>query len=348
MLRRCFFLLSGEHLELPQAELQAILESELVPLNQTIGLTQVSLVDTTLDGLWHVAKRAAMVHSGGIHLLTARIDRSDWKKHLKLLLDNCDIPLQEGSSFAVRARRIQRSCPFIEIPDLERLIGACLLQKRDLRLHVDLEDPYHTFYAIVTDGYLVLGLRLFSIQRSTFDARRAQFRRFVHPSAINPRFARMMVNLARVSSQKTFLDPFTGSGGMLLEAGLIGCPSFGIDLDPTMIHGAQANLNHFKIPNCELIVGDARSPPFKVIDAIATDPPYGASSSTKGETVSDLVSDALMAASDILAPGGYICIATPHTISLDQLGINVGLQLTSLFRQFVHRSLTRLIGVFKR
>jgi tRNA (guanine10-N2)-dimethyltransferase len=158
----------------------------------------------------------------------------------------------------------------------------------------------------------------------------------------------MMVNLARVSPQKTFLDPFTGSGGMLLEAGLMGCPSFGVDLDPIMIHGAQANLCHFKIPNYELIVGDARSPPLKIVDAIATDPPYGASSSTKGETVSDLVSDALMAAWDILAPGGYICIATPHTIALDQLGINTGLQLTSLFHQFVHRSLTRIIGVFKR
>jgi len=340
--------MSGEHLELPQAELQAILESEQVTTGQTIGFNQVILVDTTLDGLWHVAKRAAMVHSGGIHFLTTRIDQSDWKNQLKSFLDSFDIPLPEGSSFAVRARRIQRSCPCREIPDLERLIGACLLQKRDLRLHVDLKAPDHTVYGIITGGYLILGLRLFTIKRSIFDTRRAQFRRFVHPSAINPRFARMMVNLARVSPQKTFLDPFTGSGGMLLEAGLIGCHSFGIDLDSSMIHGAQANLHHFKIPNCELIVGDARSPPIKTVDSIATDPPYGASSSTKGETVSDLVSDALIAASDILVPGGYICIATPHTIVLNQLGINAGLQLTSLFRQYVHRSLTRLIGVFKQ
>ena len=78
------------------------------------------------------------------------------------------------------------------------------LQKRNPKLHVNLKSPDHIFYGILTDGYLILGLKLFSIKRSTFDMRRAHFRRFIHPSAINPRFARMMVNLARVSPQKTF------------------------------------------------------------------------------------------------------------------------------------------------
>lgn len=348
MLNHYFFFLSGEHSKLPTAEIEAILESEQIDTGKKTSLDQVFLIETTSEGLSRIADRAAMVHGGGLHLLTLRIDQPDWKIQLKTALTNINIPLPPGNSFAVRIRRITRSCPHIKTPDLEQLIGAYLLEQSSLSLHVDLERPNYTVYGLLTGAYLVLGLKLFSIKRSSFDSRRAHFRQFVHPSAINPRFARMMVNLSRASPQKQFLDPFTGSGGMLIEAGLIGCHPLGIEIDTVMIQGAQSNLQFFQIINYALIVGDARFPPVQPVDAIATDPPYGTSSSTKGLNVSELVSDTLLAAREILVPGGYICIATPRTIPLEHLGKHAGLQLHSIFLQFVHRSLTRKIGVFTR
>ena len=120
MLNHYFFLLSGEHLELPNAEIEAILESEQITTGQKAALDQVFLIETTPDGLRLIADRAAMVHGGGLHLITTRINQSDWKTQLKAGLSEIEIPLQAGSSFAVRARRIKRSCPHIKIPDLER------------------------------------------------------------------------------------------------------------------------------------------------------------------------------------------------------------------------------------
>lgn len=347
MLNSYFFFLSGEHLELPKAEVEAILESEQIATGRQVSLDQVFLIETTREGLQLIADRAAMVHGGGLHLITARIDQSNYKMHLKTILNEIEIPLKVGSSFAVRGKRIKRSCPHIKIPDMEQWIGA-YFKKRCPSIRVDLERPDYVVYGLLTGKYLVLGLKLFSIKRSVFDARRAHFRQFVHPSAINPRFARMMVNLSRVSSYKRFLDPFTGSGGLLLEAGMIGCKLLGFEIDPKMIEGAEANLRYFGIADYELIVGDARSPPVTMVDAIATDPPYGASSSTKGIAASELIQDAMLAAREILVPRGYICIATPSTINLEQNGKNANLELISVFLQFVHRSLTRKIGVFKR
>ncbi len=348
MLNHYYFFLSGEHSKLPIAEIEAILESEQIPTGQMKSYDQVLLIDTTFEGMSRIAARAAMVHNGGLHLLSIRIDQSDWITPLKTALSNIEIPLRSGSSFVVRVRRVKHNSSHIETPDLERFIGACFLKQHDLSLHVNLKSPNYTVYGILTDEFLVLGLKLFSIKRSSFDTRRAHFRHFVHPSAINPRFARMMVNLSRASPKNHFLDPFTGSGGLLIEAGMIGCYSTGIEIDPIMIHGAQSNLQTFKIDNYALIVGDARSPPIQSVSAIATDPPYGTSSSTKGITVSELVTDALMAAKDVLIPGGYICIATPNLIPLESLGKHAGLQHHSSYLQFVHRSLTRIIGVFSR
>ncbi|MFQ5818494.1 MAG: RsmD family RNA methyltransferase [Candidatus Heimdallarchaeota archaeon] len=347
LLNRYFFLLSGEHSELPKAEIEAILESEKITTGKKEYLDQVLLIETTSEGLKHIAGRAAMVHGGGLHLLTIRLDRHDWKDKLKTAINAINLPLRVGSSFAVRCRRIKLSCSHIKIPTLEMMIGKYLKQQ-DIAICVDLERPDQIVYGILTELSLVLGLKLFSIKRGAFDTRRAHFRKFVHPSAINPRLARTMVNLSRASPQKRFLDPFTGSGGMLIEAGMIGCKPLGIEIDPKMIRGAQTNLHYFRITDYELIVGDARTPPVIEVDAIATDPPYGASSSTKGVAVSELIQDVLLATREILTPGGFICIATPNTINLEQQGKNANLQLFSMFLQFVHRSLTRKIGVFKR
>ncbi|MFQ6124162.1 MAG: RsmD family RNA methyltransferase [Candidatus Heimdallarchaeota archaeon] len=332
---------------MPKAEIEAILESEKIITGKKEYLDQVLLIETTSEGLKYIADRAAMVHGGGLHLLTIRLDHHDWKHKLKTAIKAINLPLRAGNSFAVRGRRIKLSCSNITIPTLEMMIGKCLKQQ-NLAIYVDLEHPDHIIFGILTEQSLVLGLNLFSINRGAFDTRRAHFRKFVHPSAINPRLARTMVNLSRASPQKKFLDPFTGSGGMLIEAGMIGCKPLGIEIDLKMIRGAQKNLHYFGINDYMLIVGDARTPPVKAVEAIATDPPYGTSSSTKGLTVSELIQDTLLASREILTPGGFICIAAPNTINLEQLGENANLQLFSMFLQFVHRSLTRKIGVFKR
>lgn len=83
-----------------------------------------------------------------------------------------------------------------------------------------------------------------------------------------PKLARIMVNLALEGTQKnllseqTLLDPFCGSGTVLMEAALRGVQVIGSDLDRTAITGSNANLrwlreNYSVNVSSEIVYSDA-------------------------------------------------------------------------------------------
>lgn len=81
--------------------------------------------------------------------------------------------------------------------------------------------------------------------------------------------ARLLVNLVFHPAKGTFLDPFAGIGGLVVEAIDSGWRVLSVDVDPALRHGlARLSTAH--------LVGDARALPFPSgsIDAIATEPPY--------------------------------------------------------------------------
>ena len=164
---------------------------------------------------------------------------------------------------------------------------------------------------------------------------------------MHPRLARAMVNLSRAKPGSRFLDPFCGSGGILLEAGMIGCELVGADIDPVMSHGSKENLRALGVHSANICVGDARKIPFREIDSIATDPPYGRSSSTKGNEVSVLVEASLKQMASILKPQSRICISLPSNMSVKKLEIR-HLKIDEIHSFRVHRSLTRNIVTFVR
>ncbi len=159
-----------------------------------------------------------------------------------------------------------------------------------------------------------------------------------------------MFNLARGRRDHTFLDPFCGVGGVLIEAGLMGCHVIGIDVKEGMIRNCKKNLRHFQLEG-DLIISDAEKLPFKstrAIDCIATDPPYGTSASTLKRETARMVSSFLSESLDILKRKSYICIAAPMRIQVSSLGENAGYKIIEKHRLYVHRSLTREIVVFQK
>lgn len=56
-----------------------------------------------------------------------------------------------------------------------------------------------------------------------------------------PKLARMMLNLARTQETKSVIDPFCGSGGVLMEAALMGLTAVGIDRSDKAVNDAVAN-----------------------------------------------------------------------------------------------------------
>ncbi|RJP18404.1 MAG: hypothetical protein C4527_29160 [Candidatus Omnitrophota bacterium] len=56
-----------------------------------------------------------------------------------------------------------------------------------------------------------------------------------------PKLARMMINLARTDETKTILDPFCGSGGILMEASLAGLGATGFDNSEKAVNDSLEN-----------------------------------------------------------------------------------------------------------
>ena len=84
------------------------------------------------------------------------------------------------------------------------------------------------------------------------------------------------------------------------------------------------------------------------VDAVVTDPPYGRSASTLKSTTKQLVQEVLAASYALLGVGQRICIASPKTLNIRSLGIELGYRHVESHFAYIHRSLTREICVFEK
>jgi len=112
-----------------------------------------------------------------------------------------------------------------------------------------------------------------------FSERRAHLRPRNHPTSLAPKLARAMINLAGPKAEtESILDPFCGSGGLLLEGALAGRAMTGVDIDAEQVRRAEENLAAAGV-GAILAVGDARKCDLLgAYDAIVTDAPYGRNS----------------------------------------------------------------------
>ncbi|MBI5023167.1 MAG: methyltransferase domain-containing protein [Candidatus Magasanikbacteria bacterium] len=95
-----------------------------------------------------------------------------------------------------------------------------------------------------------------------------------------PKLAKIMINLAEISTDAVILDPFCGSGTILTEAMLMGYTNvLGSDNSDKAIADAQKNIDWLKLKNCKLTKCNAilLSKCFLAnsIDAIITEPFLG-------------------------------------------------------------------------
>ena len=157
-----------------------------------------------------------------------------------------------------------------------------------------------------------------------------------------------MVNLSRAHPGKPFADPFCGVGGIIIEAALVGCDVLAIDASQRMLRGVRRNVKHFGLASMGMLIGDARMMPLRGLDAVATDPPYGRDSSTRGLKVNDLIRDFLVGSKDSLNRGAHICISAPSEVDLENYALDAGLELKERHTARIHRSLTRQFVVARK
>jgi tRNA (guanine10-N2)-dimethyltransferase len=255
--------------------------------------------------------------------------------------------LGEKESFAVRVKRVKNYAPKIDVMTLEKKLGKLVMNK-ETKAKVNLKNPDKTFIGVLTDAKFLFGMKLAEIMPKQFVERRPKKKPFFHPSAMLPKLARCMVNLAKPKTQELVLDPFCGTGSMLIEAALIGCRVLGLDIQRRMVRGSLKNLAHFNVKPEGIIVADARDPPVTRIDCIVTDPPYGRSATTLKRTTEQIVKEVLIAAHDMLNKGRRVCMAAPKTLNVGHMGSALGYRHVDSHFVYVHRSLTREIAIFEK
>jgi tRNA (guanine10-N2)-dimethyltransferase len=340
-----FFLLSGEHETLPASEVQAILEAEGYSYRILEKLTQVLRLEADTNCVKAIKFRSALTRICCREIFNCDAQLSE------ILANTQSAPLEDfiggGESFVVRVKRVKSTAPQLSRVELERKIGEQILEKAT-KSHVNLTNPQKTFFGVLTGNRFVFGLKIAEISTKPFSERSPQKRPVFHPTAMHAKLARTMVNLAQPKTGDLILDPFCGTAGILVEAGLIRGRVVGFDAKPHMLSGGLKNLLHFGIEPEGVVVADARHPPIFKVDCIVTDPPYGRSASTLGMSTRRIVEDFFSAVVDVVPRGNRICMASPKPIKLDEVGEEAGFRHVESHFAYVHGSLTREIAVFKR
>ncbi|OYT37875.1 MAG: hypothetical protein B6U89_06635 [Desulfurococcales archaeon ex4484_58] len=168
--------------------------------------------------------------------------------------------------------------------------------------------------------------------------------------ALTPDISRYLINLARVREGEILLDPFVGTGSILLEAGLMGIRGVGVDIDKELVEGSKKNLESYNLRNQLLIIGDSTSLTYHRVDGIATDPPYGRGASTHGLDLKRIYDLFIGNASESVKDRGYIIFMSPLHMEeyVKKIICEYGLIIRGIHYMYVHGGLTRVIyEVFK-
>jgi len=341
------FLLSGEHETLPFGELKALFEifninSENLKLIKNYAIFESEL---NVEAIQNIVKRGGYVNEGHLILFECPFDENNLESSLKTLYALSELsnyPLKETESFAVRVHKLDRE-KVAKSMEIEKKLGSIIKAKTCAA--VNLKNPEKTVKIVISDNTAHVSVVIEKRDVEYFQNNRPHLRAYFHPGCIMPKLARCMVNLSRVTEEGIVLDPFCGTGGFLIEAGLIGCKLIGSDIDEQMVNGAILNLKTYdldknvisiKRENAKHVSDYLSELKIEKIDAIITDPPYGISTSKKGDMI-EIFEEIVK----VLKDGDYLVFAAPNKMELD-------LELTEFYEMRVHKSLTRYIHVYKK
>ena len=217
---------------------------------------------------------------------------------------------------------------------------AKIIWKSLKKPNVDLENPGSRFEFFFVDKKIICGLFLAETDKSYLE-RKAHLRPALHPTSLHPRLARACINLSGVE-QGTLLDPFCGSGGILIEAGFMGYEINGYDIDDEMLERCLVNLDYYGL-KANLKKKDATKNIEKV-DVIVTDLPYGKNSKVSQANLMKLYLEFLKSA-------GKICrnmvVIFPSSTPYGKIIEKTRWEKQKEFSIYIHKNLKKKITLLK-
>jgi tRNA (guanine10-N2)-dimethyltransferase len=246
------FHLSGEHESLPLTEIESLFSAFNIPLKIISFLPPLLIVESNFfEGL----RRLAFTH---------RIVEIPRNGDFRTILD-------EKKSFRTRCLAFTHGK---EKVNLEKHFADEIQGQFGGRLKASMGTPQQEVFVFLTQEGTVAGRTVIDFTKAFF--RRTPTRRpFFHPSTMHPKLARCLVNLSE--AREEILDPFCGSGAMLIEAGLMGLRANGMDISQSMIEGTKRNLDFYGINDYDVWRDDACTFSQRRFEAVVTDLPYGRS-----------------------------------------------------------------------
>ena len=335
---------SQEHPELPLAELMAVIECENIDadINRvTEGLVILKNIseDNFLNYYQILTKRLGYTHE--VHELILKTDINKLDEDV-LSVDWSNLI---DESFAVRVKRIRSE---IDTVGYERKLGTLILDNSE-EIKVNLSKPKTLVRVVAFNDELYVGIERIKLNKKHFEDSKPHKRPFFYPGSMNPKLARCMVNLSRIKEGELLLDPFCGTGGILIEAGLIGCKVVGSDIYWKMQNGTAINLDHYGITDYRTFHLDVRElKMYEKVASVVTDPPYGISTSTGDVDGEEIFKEFFHAIYDNMKDDAYLCMASPHYVDLKPMVDEVGFIIVEQYRIKMHRSLTRIISVIRK
>ena len=359
----CIVSLRGWHPALAQAELSALFPDGEVKSLASPRLARLGRSDDAAE--LHASAGIEAVFMNGVNL--------DWSNeehllhHIREYLEQ--FPHDEKTC-AVHAWKHGRGINGCSRTAIAGKIGGILSQAG---ASINLKLPESTF-GILLDGNsqtVTFGWLLHHGPKGDASIeRRASQRPFFKPVSLEPRLARLAVNLAcGPLTNGNCLDPMTGTGGFTIEAIMSGRNAIGMDLDEEMIKGAKMNLEWAGSELNPFVLGDATNIKATLPEGVSTfsgvvlDPPYGRNSQGSMDHHA-LLHHTLMSAREVV-DGGLVLIlpSEPRTEhlnhplekderpplkhyaweSVEEMLIETGWQYRNAWYVSVHRSLGRVI-----
>jgi len=311
---RIILSLSGENLDLAREEALAAAETEKYKQDNNILILET---ENKLEKLAFTRKILKHVFSCKTKNIGDMVKNFDWQKIYK---KNFCIRIKGKTSFQEKEL-------------------ASMIWKKLAKPKVDLENPKTNIQFFFTEKNVHCGLLVYK-NIENFMGRRPHLRKGFHPTSMHPKLARALVNLSRIKKDQTLLDPFCGTGGILIEAGLLGYKLKGNDIDERMIELTKKNLEQYKL-KAKLTQKDALKIKDKV-DAIVTDLPYG-KGSYHNIKLEKLYTNFFEKAHELLKPNKYLVAVFPKKTRPKK-----GFKIIKEIEYYIHSSLTRHIIIAKK
>lgn len=337
------FELSGDNSDLAIQELTALLGNALKIIKRfnSFVLGESLLSEEKVSTLM---ERSALIWKAAIlireipSLLLEDLDKVNWS-FVKL-------------PFCVRVDNLtKRIMPQIEARLAGPIYDYYIHHKGKANVLVSLENPKTTVLFVLTEKQTYVTKLLWKAERGRFLQREPIKKPAFHPTSLKPKLARLLINLSRAKEKQLLLDPFCGTGSILIEAAILGIKPVGVDIDSRMIKGSETNLKFYKL-KAKLLRGNALKleKVFKKssIDAIATDPPYGRSTFVGARSLKSLYEGFFSSAHAVLKSKHYLALLYPHYVKAKSLADKRHWKIIFESEMYVHGGLTRKFLVLQK